>query len=132
MGSSANNRRGAFTSALAVATNLAVVLLLYSRLGFRALALAFKRVRNITDGQPDAGVDPASEGAGGRDDGELPGGVDVEVGQSLQYGALRRVRCGQDLVYRHAPCVFIKQDKVGERAAGVNAEICHGGILQHI
>ena len=26
---------------------------------FRGLALAFKRVRNITDGQPDAGVDPA-------------------------------------------------------------------------
>ena len=26
---------------------------------FRSLALAFKRVRNITDGQPDAGVDPA-------------------------------------------------------------------------
>ncbi|NOZ78834.1 MAG: glycine--tRNA ligase subunit beta [Acidobacteria bacterium] len=26
---------------------------------FRALALAFKRVRNITEGQPDAGVDPA-------------------------------------------------------------------------
>ena len=26
---------------------------------FRSLALAFKRVRNITDGQPDSGVDPA-------------------------------------------------------------------------
>ena len=25
---------------------------------FRSLALAFKRVRNITDGQPDRGVDP--------------------------------------------------------------------------
>jgi hypothetical protein len=35
-------------------------------------------------------------------------------------------------VYRHITGVFIKQDKIGEGATGVYAEICHWRILQDI